>query len=293
MVKGVRCATIEEARQKANRKRKEHSGMELKQLGDTGMVVPEIGLGTWKYRGGVEPLRRGIELGAYLIDTAEMYRTEDVVGQAVKGIRDQVFVATKVSGGHLRYDDVLRAAEGSLRLLDMSYIDLYQIHWPNPSIPIEETMRAMEALVDSGQVKYIGVSNFSTNELRQAQAAMSKYPIVSNQVLYNLNSREIERDLLPYCQQHHITIIAYTPLDDGRLITKTWFRRKRGMQALEQVATQVQKTYAQVALNWCTSRSNVITIPKSDSVDRTVENCEASGWRLSQDQLQLLDEAFS
>lgn len=267
--------------------------MELKQLGSTDMMVPEIGLGTWKYSGGVEPLRRGVELGAYLIDTAEMYHTEDIVGRAVKGMRDRVFLATKVSGGHLRYDDVLRAAEGSLRLLDTEYIDLYQIHWPNSHVPIKETMRAMEALVDSGQVKYIGVSNFSTNELRQAQAAMSKYPIVSNQVLYNLNSRDLERDLLPYCQEHHVTIIAYTPLDDGRLATKSRLRRSRGMQVLGQIAAEVQKTLAQVALNWCTSRSDIITIPKSDSLARTIENCQASGWRLSQTQIRLLDAAFS
>ena len=164
--------------------------MEQKQLGNTGVMVPEIGLGAWNYRGGVEPLCRGIELGAFLIDTAEMYRTEDTVGQAVKDIRDQVFIATKVSGSHLRYDDVLRAAEASLRLLNMDYIDLYQIHWPNSRVPIKDTMRAMETLVDRGKVKYIGVSNFSTSELRKAQAAMSKYPIVSNQVLYNLNSRD-------------------------------------------------------------------------------------------------------
>src|SRR5918999_4683717 len=100
--------------------------VQQKSLGNTGMMIPEIGLGVWKYRGGVEPLRRGIELGAFLIDTAEMYRTEDVVGQAVKGIRDQVFIATKVMGSHLRYDQVLRAAEGSLRGLDTDYIDLYQ-----------------------------------------------------------------------------------------------------------------------------------------------------------------------
>jgi diketogulonate reductase-like aldo/keto reductase len=115
----------------------------------------------WKYRGGVEPLRRGIELGAFLIDTAEVYGTEDVVGQAVKGIRDKVFIASKVSGSHLRHDDVLHAAEASLRKLNESCIDLYQVHWPNSSVPIKETMRAMEALVDRGQVKYIGVSNFS------------------------------------------------------------------------------------------------------------------------------------
>ena len=137
--------------------------MELKPLGNTDVMVPEIGLGTWNYSGGVEPLRRGIEMGAFLIDTAEGYSTEGVVGRAIKGIRDRVFVATKVSGRHLRYDEVLKAAEGSLRLLDIDYIDLYQVHWPNSSVPIKETMRAMEKLADSGQVKYIGVSNFSVS----------------------------------------------------------------------------------------------------------------------------------
>jgi len=267
--------------------------MKLKRLGNTSVNVPEIGLGVWKYRGGVEPLRRGIELGAFLIDTAEMYRTEDVVGQAVKGIRDQVLIATKVSGSHLRYDDVLRAAEASLRQLQTDAIDLYQVHWPNSRVPIKETMHAMEALVDRGLVKHIGVSNFSVSELREAQAAMSKYPIVANQVLYNLNSRDIEQDLLPYCQKHDVTIIAYTPLDDGRLATTSRFRHRRGMRVLEQIATEVQKTLAQVALNWCTSRSHVIAIPKSDSMTRTEENCLASGWRLSPAQIRRLDEAFA
>src|SRR5215510_13898289 len=118
--------------------------MELQPFGNTGVMVPEIGLGTWKYRGGVEPLRRGIDLGAYLIDTAEIYRTEDVVGQAIQGLRERVFIATKVSGAHLSYDQVLHAAEGSLRLLDTEVIDLYQIHWPNTRVPIKETMQAME-----------------------------------------------------------------------------------------------------------------------------------------------------
>ncbi|MCS6924580.1 MAG: aldo/keto reductase [Candidatus Binatia bacterium] len=267
--------------------------MEYKPLGNTTVLIPEIGLGTWRYAGGVEPLRRGIELGAVLIDTAEMYRTEDVVGRAVQGLRAQVFIATKVSGSHLRYDDVLRAAERSLRQLDTDSIDLYQIHWPNPSVPITETMRAMETLVDRGLVKYIGVSNFSVAELRAAQAAMRHYPIVSNQVLYNLTHRDIERDLLPYCQQHRITILAYTPLDDGRLATPARFRRTRGMQVLEQVAAQVHKTPAQVALNWCTARACVVAIPKSDSVEHTEENCRASGWRLSPEQIHMLDTAFA
>src|SRR5712671_2725182 len=235
--------------------------IELKQLGDTGVMVPEIGLGTWKYRGGVEPLRRGIELGAYLIDTAEIYRTENVVGQAIQGMRERVFIATKVSGEHLRSDAVLRAADASLRLLGTEVIDLYQIHWPNARAPIKETMQAMETLVDRGQVRYIGVSNFSLRELRTAQEVMTKYPIVSNQVLYNLNRREIERDLLPYCFTNRVTVIAYTPLDDGRLAARPQFPPSPRMQALEMVAAHVQKTLAQVALNWCTSRPNVITIP--------------------------------
>ncbi len=280
--------------------------IELKELGGTGVMVPEIGLGTWKYRGGVEPLRRGIELGAFLIDTAEMYRTEDVVGQAISDLRGQVFLATKVLGSHLRHDQVLRAAEGSLRLLEVDCIDLYQLHWSNSSVPIRETMGAMESLVDSGQVRYIGVSNFSVKELEEAQAAMSKYPIVSNQVLYSLKRRGIERELLPYCERNRITVMAYTPLADGSLAARSasgsprrsleragrLLGRDQGIPALQRVAEEAGKTPAQVALNWCICRPNVIAIPKSNSLARTEENCGASGWTLSVEQMRALDEAF-
>ena len=268
------------------------ASMNLKELGNTGVMVPEIGLGTWKYRGGIEPLRRGVELGAFLIDTAEMYRTEDVVGEAISGRRDQVFLASKVSGSHIRYDQVMKAAEASLRRLAVDCMDLYQIHWPNNRVPIAETMQAMEELVDQKLVRYIGVSNFSIGELRQAQAAMRNHPIVCNQVLYSLKARHIERDLLPYCQENHITLMAYTPLADGSLAAKPRLRPNQGFEALDSVAVQVDKTPAQVALNWCTSHPNVIAIPKSNSLNRTEENCGASGWRLSQQQVQMLDQAF-
>ena len=266
--------------------------MELKELGRTGVMVPEIGLGTWKYSGGSAPLLRGIDLGATLIDTAEMYRTEDAVGQAIAGRRDDVFLATKVLGSHLRYDQVLRAADESLRRLAVDCIDLYQIHWSNRSVPISETMRAMEELIDAGKVRYVGVSNFSVNELQEAQEVMTKHPIVSNQVLYNLNSRRIEHDLLPYCQENGITVMAYTPLADGSLASSPRFRHNQKSQALDQVSAETGKTRSQVALNWCTSRPNVIAIPKSNRIDRTEENCGASGWRLSEEQVQLLDEVF-
>ncbi len=282
--------------------------MELKQLGNTGVMLPEIGLGTWKYSGGDAPLRRGIELGAFLIDTAEMYRTEDAVGRAVRGIRDQVFIATKVLGRHLKYDQVLRAAEQSLRLLDTGCIDLYQIHWPNSQVPIGETIRAMEHLADTGIVKHIGVSNFSVRQLADAQAVMSQHPIVSNQVLYNLQRRGIEQELLPYCQENGVTVLAYTPLADGELAPSYTaasapsrglrraagrvMGRNRQLDTLRTVAAECSKTPAQVALNWCVSTPNVIAIPKSNSIARTEENCGASGWRLTPAQLERLDRAF-
>jgi len=267
--------------------------LRYRELGSTGEMVPEIGLGTWKYRGGSEPLRKGIELGAYLIDTAEMYKTEDAVGVAIKDHPDKVFLATKVLGSNLRYDEVLRAAEKSLRLLEQDVIDLYQIHWPNRSVPIAETMRAMEELVERGMIRYIGVSNFSVAEMREAQQVMSKNPLVSNQVLYNLKQREIERDLIPYCVENNITVIAYTPLADGSLSRKSNYRSDKGGAVLRQIAQKVGKTPAQVALNWCLSQANVIVIPKSNSVDRTIENCEASGWSLSPLQVTALNAVYS
>lgn len=267
--------------------------MENKRLGNTEVMIPEVGLGVWRYRGGVEPLRAGVELGAFLIDTAEIYGTEEIVGQAIKGLRDRVVLATKVSGDHLRYDEVRRAAEASLRRLDTDTLDLYQVHWSNPVVPIQETMRAMESLVDAGLTKHIGVSNFSLEQLRAAQASLRNSPVVANQVLYNLNRRSIEADLLPYCLEQNITIIAYTPLDDGRLATPAWFSHDWRMHALEQVAAFTLKTPAQVALNWCTSHPNVVVIPKSNNPARIMENCNASGWRLSPEQLQYLNFVFA
>lgn len=266
--------------------------MEFKELGATGVKIPEIGLGTWQYSGGAEPLRKGISLGATLIDTAEMYGTEGVVGEAIKGQRERLFIASKVSGSHLRYDEVLRAAASSLQKLQTDYIDLYQIHWPDPGVPLKETMRAMEALVDTGKVRFIGVSNFYVKNLEEAQACMTRHRIVSNQVKYSLMNRGIEEDTLDYCQKNRITVIAYSPLDKGALTARPAARNKAAMSVLQKIALETGKTIAQVALNWCISRPNVIAIPKSDRVERVVENCRASGWRLTPRQTEALDRAF-
>lgn len=263
--------------------------MRVIQLGDTTTEIPEIGLGTAGYTVGPEALRRGIALGATLLDTAESYRTEDRVGEAVAGIRDQVFIATKVSRSHFRLDDIITAADRSLGLLGTDHIDLYQLHQPGVDVPIEETMAAMDRLVDAGKVRFIGVSNFSLEQLNEAQAA-SRHKIVANQVQYSLFARSIEEELLPYCQQNAVTIIAYSPLAaHGGL---DYLTGRKSHEALEAVSRATGKTPAQVALNWCTSKEGVMAIPKSNSVQRTEENCAASGWRLSEGHMTLLEEAF-
>jgi diketogulonate reductase-like aldo/keto reductase len=258
--------------------------MSQKPLGSTEVKISEIGQGTWNYKGGVEPLRLGVTLGATHIDTAEIYGTEGVVGKAIEGIRDQVFLATKVWSDHLAYDDVLRACEGSLRQLRVKNVDLYMIHWPNASFPISDTMRAMEELVKKGKIKYIGVSNFSIEQLREAQESLSSARIVSNQVKYNLDTRGIEEDLIPYCKAEKITVVAYSPLK-GQAI-------KRKNDLLEEIAAKYGKTKAQVILNFLTSEENVVAIPKADNPAHVRENCGASGWRLSKEDVKRISEQF-
>lgn len=268
--------------------------MEMKHLGTTGVRVPEIGIGTWEYHGGVDPLVAGIALRAFLVDTAEIYGTESIVGEAIKRFpRDEVMVATKVSGDHLGHNDVLRAAEASLHRLGVETIDLYQIHWPSSEVPIEETMGAMETLVDQGKVRFIGVSNFDRIELEAAQRAMRKYRIESNQVLYNLLEREIEAELLPYCQEQEITVLAFSPLARGSLLSRPLFGMPSGaIETLHAISREVEKTPAQVALNWCTSHAGVVAIPKADLLEHIEEDCRASGWRLPEEYIQALDAAF-
>lgn len=251
-------------------------------------MIPEVGLGTSKYTGGPQPLRTGISLGATHIDTAEDYGTEDQVGEAITGMRDRAFVATKVFPNHFEYSNLIEAAENSLRRLPTNYIDLYQLHKPNPAVPIDVTMHAIGKLVDDGKVRYVGVSNFSVVQLEQAQSA-TRNKIVSNQVRYSLGDRKIEVELLPYCQENQITIIAYSPLASlwGFSTPKT----SPHDGALEVIAEAHNKSKAQVALNWCISRKGVVVIPKSNSVERTVENCGASGWWLTTDQTEFLEEA--
>ena len=262
--------------------------MRTRPLGSGSEEVPVIGLGTSRYHGGTAPLRRGIELAAW-IDTAESYGSEGIVGEAVAGQRQKVFIATKVSPSHMGYHALLRAADASLRRLETDYIDLYQVHFPSSRVPIAETMGAMEALVDQGKVRFIGVSNFSTAQLVEARAVMARHPVVSNQVRYSLTRRDVESDLLPYCQDNDVTLIAHTPLDRGGLTARSLFNRRPSVDALEQVASEVSASWAQVSLAWCLSRPNVVVIPKSDKVERVEQNCAAADLTLTMDQIEQLN----
>ncbi len=260
--------------------------MDFVDLGKTGEKLPALGMGTWKLdrRRGAEALKAGLSLGSRFIDTAEMYGTEDLVGEAIRG-EEGVFVATKVSPHNLRHDDVLKACSRSLKLLGVKAIDLYQVHWPNPSIPISETMSAMEELVAEGKVRYIGVSNFSAGELKAAQEALKREEIVSNQVEYSVTARDPENNgLADYCRSSKVTIIAYSPFGSGGL-----YSRKRVFDGLEKIGARHGKTGSQVALNWLLSKGNVSAIPKANSVEHIRENLGSVGWKLDRKDIEAID----
>ena len=269
----------------------------------SGHKIPVLGLGTWGIGGGLSPstrndeesvraLQHGLELEMRLIDTAEMYgqgHSEEIVAKAVKSQRESVFIASKVSREHLHYDDVIRACEASLKRLETDYIDLYQIHWPNDKIPIAETIRALEHLADQGQIHHIGISNFSVKQTREAQNALSKASLASNQVEYSLLDREIETDLLSYSEKEHITIIAYTPIAKGQIAKGG---RGERWHILDEVCSNYHKTRTQVALNWLLAKKPVIAIPKAQSLKHIEENARAVGWHMTRKELDTLSEAF-
>ncbi len=254
-----------------------------KLLGHTGVPIPEVGIGTYLYRGSAELLQQGIDWGAAFVDTAKYYGNEDVVGRALRGRRDRVFVATKAH--HWRRREVLAAADNSLRLLGIDTIDLYQLHWPNATVPLEETLGAFEDLVDQGKVRHIGVSNFSLGELRRAERTMRRHRIVANQVRYSIVFRTIEPRLLAYCQRQGICVIAYSPL--GHRMSALTSADVRG--TLAQVARESGRTIAQVALNWCLVKPGVVVIPKTESAGHLAENVAASDWRLTDQQMERLN----
>ncbi|MDG6916012.1 MAG: aldo/keto reductase [Nitrososphaerota archaeon] len=273
--------------------------MNLKEFGKTGRKVSEIGMGTYYdplwvmtafggwHRGAaskVGAIKAGLGAGITLVDTAEIYRSEPLVAKAMKGEkRDEVFLATKVWPSHLHRDDIVKSLDKSLARLETSYVDLYQVHFPNRKVPIRETMAAMEKLVEDGKIRHIGVSNFSLEQIKEAQSALPKSELSSVQLDYSLGHRDVERDTLPYCEQEKIALMAYYPLGHGKLPSDS---------RLDPFSYKYGKTRAQVALRWLADKANVFPIPRASKRTHVIDNAGAGGWRLSDQDVANLNLRF-
>ena len=259
-------------------------------FGSTGTAVPVIGQGTWQMNSeGLAALRLGIELGMTHIDTAELYTgAEQVVADVLGPNRKKIFLVSKVVPSNASYKGTIRACEASLKRLRTDYLDVYLLHWWAGVYPIEDTMRAMEELAAAGKIRHIGVSNLDIPQLRHAQKALSREKIVCNQVLYHLRSRGIENRLIGYCESQNIAVVGYSPFGQGNFPPPG---SKQG-KALDTIATKHGKTPRQVALNFLTRRKSLFAIPKSGDVDHVRENAGGAGWKLDQQDLKLIDDAF-
>ncbi|WP_454864603.1 aldo/keto reductase [Pseudomonas rhizophila] len=254
-----------------------------------GEAVPVIGQGTWRmgeeaslHKKEVAALRLGIELGMTLIDTAEMYAeggAEEVVGEAITGLRDQVFLVSKVYPHNASRKGIALACERSLRRLDTDYIDLYLLHWRG-QYPLEETVEAFERLREEGKIGRWGVSNFDVADLEE----LASPACATNQVLYNLQERGIEFDLLRWCQQQRMPVMAYCPVGQGGQLLKD--------HTLGQIAERHGATPAQIALAWLLRQDNVIAIPKAVQSEHVRLNAEAANLKLAPQDLAALDLIF-
>jgi len=258
----------------------------------SGAVMPNLGLGTWRMgendatRGEeVAALRLGLELGLGLIDTAEMYGdggAEAVVADAIEGRREELVLVSKVLPHNASYAGTLAACERSLKRLRTTRIDLYLLHWPGEH-PLEETLRAFTTLRDQGKIAHYGLSNFDLEELARAEQLVGGPRVGANQVLYNLERRGIERKLIPWCASRNIAIMAYSPLEQGRL---------RPHDALRRVAARHDASPAQVALAWTLRHDNVVSIPKAARLSHVRDNAKAAEMVLTEEDLADIDRAF-
>ena len=254
--------------------------------------VPALGMGTW-FMGEshalrsqeISSLRRGIEQGMGLIDTAEMYgdgEAEALVGEAIAGRRDQVFLVSKVYPHHASRQGTIAACERSLARLATDRIDLYLLHWRG-SVPLAETVGAFEALQRAGKIRHWGVSNLDPADMAELYSTPGGDRVATNQVLYNLSRRGVEWDLAPWCAERHIPLMAYSPIEQARLLEEP---------RLQQLAAKVGCSAAQLALAWVLSQRNVIAIPKAGQLAHVDENYAALDCSLTPDVLRELDAIF-
>ena len=264
----------------------------MKTLEMGGRSVPVLGQGTWnigdsaeKRAAEIASLRRGIECGMTVIDTAEMYgsgRSEDLVGEAIAGQRDRVYLVSKVLPSNASFEGTVRACEASLRRLRTEVLDLYLLHWRG-RYPLHETVRGFERLQKEGKIRSWGVSNFDVDDMEELFTTPGGTACLANQVLYNPEHRGIEHDLLSWCAQNGVTVMAYSPVGQGgRLLSSA---------TLKSVANMHGVSPAQVALAWCL-RQPLLAIPKAGSVGHVEENAAAAGLELDAEDLALIEKAY-
>jgi diketogulonate reductase-like aldo/keto reductase len=265
-------------------------------FGDGSFPVPIVGQGTWNVplRGAardeaVRALRAGVELGMVHIDTAEMYGdggAESLVGEAIAGLpRERLFLVSKVLPYNASYDGTIKACHASCKRMRTGYLDAFLLHWRG-SVPLRETMRALEKLVADGDIRQLGVSNFDVDDLREAQAALTRERIACNQVLYHLGERSIEAHEVPYCRDAGIAIVAYTPFGRG-----DW-EDGAGAQVLERIARQHDATPHAVILAFLTRNEGTFAIPKAATIAHVGDNARGGEIRLSADEVAAIDAAF-
>ncbi|MEU8112867.1 aldo/keto reductase [Micromonospora sp. NPDC048986] len=257
----------------------------------SGQTMPVLGQGTWylgehpgRRRDEIAALRTGLDLGMSMIDTAEMYgdgASEELVGEAIVGRRDDVFLVDKVLPSNASRQGTVQACRRSLQRLGVDHIDLYLLHWRG-SHPLAETIEAFAELVDAGDIGQWGVSNFDLSDMTELMEAGGN-DCATNQILYNLTRRGPEYDLLPWLREHRIPVMAYSPIEQGRLL---------GHPQVAEVAARHGVTPAQVALAWLLRQEMVAAIPRSSRSEHVRENAEARDLRLTDEDVAELDTAF-
>ncbi|MEH2568218.1 aldo/keto reductase [Bradyrhizobium sp. AZCC 2289] len=267
--------------------------MRKQKFGNSGPDVSVIGQGTWYLDRGdrksaVAALRRGIETGMTHIDTAEMYGdAELVIADAIAGLRDELFLVSKVLPSNASRRGTITACERSLKRLKTDHLDCYLLHWRG-SFSLDDTVAAFDELIAAGKIRSWGVSNFDTDDLNELLAVAGKGKIACNQVLYHLQERAIEHAVIPWCEKHGVAVVAYSPFGHDDFPSA---RSKQG-QMLQSIADAHKATARQVALGFLTRRPSLFAIPKASSADHAAENAAAGTLKLSDSELAALDSAF-
>ncbi|AKI98704.1 diketogulonate reductase-like aldo/keto reductase [Archangium gephyra] len=269
--------------------------MDKRVFGSTGVEVPVLGQGTWQMEddgraAAIRALQVGVDLGMTHVDTAELYGYGDVeslVGEALAGRRDEVFLVSKVMPNNATYEGTLQACERSLKRLRTDRLDCYLLHWPGPH-PLEETLRAFERLRTDGKIRAWGVSNFDVDDLEEALSIAGPGRMACNQVLYHLRERHIEHRVLPWCERHGVAVVGYSPFGSGDFPEPD----SPDGRVLAEVARAHGATPRQVALGFLMRRRSLFCIPKASREAHTRDNAAAGRLRLTANDLARLEEAF-